>query len=73
MSISFMYHVFGLQSYEYVHQKFEEGGVIFCVRPTWRRLRSQRAIRSGLSDEGYAKGQLSVSHLTPPCVGDYPT
>jgi hypothetical protein len=29
MSTSFIYHVLGLQDYEYVHQKFEAGSVFF--------------------------------------------
>lgn len=53
MSTSFVYHAFGLHGYEYVHQKFECGGVMFRVRPKWRLLRcpackSKRVIRRGV-------------------------
>lgn len=53
MSTSFVYHALGLQGYEYVHQKFEGGSVIFRVRPKWRLLRcpackSKQVTRRGL-------------------------
>ena len=54
MSTSFIYHAIGLSGYEYVHQKFEGGSVVFRVRPKWRLLRcpackSKRVTRRGLS------------------------
>ncbi len=53
MSTSFIYHAFGLTGYEYVHQKFEKGSVIFRIRPKWRLLRCpvckvKRVVRRGL-------------------------
>lgn len=54
MSSSFMYHVFGLQNYEYVHQKFGEGRAISRVRPRCDGCIARSAIRSGLSGEGCA-------------------
>jgi transposase len=53
MSTSFIYHAFGLQNYEYVHQKFEGGNIVFRIRPKWRLLccptcKSKQVIRRGL-------------------------
>jgi transposase len=53
MSTSFIYHAFGLQGYEYVHQKFEDGSVVIRVRPRWRLVRcpacrSKEVVRRGL-------------------------
>jgi transposase len=53
MSTSFLYHAIGLKDYEYVHQKFEDGSVVFRVRPKWQLLRcpackSKRVVRRGL-------------------------
>jgi transposase len=53
MSTSFIYHAFGLQGYEYVHQKFEDGSVVIRVRPRWRLVRcpacgSKDVVRRGL-------------------------
>ena len=53
MSTSFIYHAIGLSGYEYVHQKFTEGSVVFRVRPKWRLLccpacKSKRVVRRGL-------------------------
>jgi transposase len=53
MSTSFIYHAFGLQGYEYVHQKFEGGSVIIHARPKWRLLRCpqcgcEKVIRRGM-------------------------
>ncbi|MDR1346668.1 MAG: transposase family protein, partial [Bacteroidales bacterium] len=53
MSTSFLYHAFGLTGYEYVHQKFEGGSVVFRIRPKWRLLRcpsckSRQVVRRGV-------------------------
>lgn len=53
MSTSLMYHAFGLSDYDYVHQKFANGIIIFRVRPKWRLVRcptchSRQVIRRGL-------------------------
>ncbi len=53
MSTSLLYHAFNLQGYEYVHQKFEGGCVLFRVRPKWRLIRcpvckSKHVIRRGV-------------------------
>ena len=54
MSTSLIYHAFGLQGYAYVHQKFEEGRIIFRIRPKAKlmrcsRCKSTRIIRRGLN------------------------
>ena len=53
MSTSFVYHAMGLSGYEYVHQKFEGGGVTFRLRPKWRLLccpacKSKQVTRRGM-------------------------
>ena len=54
MSTSFLYHAFGLQGYEYVHQQFVGGSILFRVRPKAKmvrcsRCKSYRVIRRGMS------------------------
>ena len=55
MSTSFIYHAFGLQGYDYVHQQFVGGSVLFRIRPKAKLLRcfcckSYRVIRRGVSE-----------------------
>ena len=53
MSTSFIYHALGLAGYEYVHQKFADGGIVIRIMPGWRlmrcpRCRSRRIVRRGV-------------------------
>ena len=55
MSTSFLYHAFGLQGYEYVHQQFVGGSILFRIRPKEKllcccRCKSFRIIRRGVSE-----------------------
>jgi transposase len=55
MSTSLIYHAFGLQGYEYVHQQFVGGSIRFRVRPKAKLVRcsrceSYRVIRRGVSE-----------------------
>ena len=55
MSTSLIYHAFGLQGYEYVHQQFVGGSILFRVRPKAKmvrcfRCKSYRVIRRGVSE-----------------------
>ena len=55
MSTSFLYHAFGLQGYEYVHQQFVGGSILFRIRPKAKLLRcyrckSYRIIRRGVNE-----------------------
>jgi transposase len=55
MSTSLLYHAFGLQGYDYVHQQFVAGSVVFKVRPKAKLIRcpqcrSRRVIRRGVSE-----------------------
>lgn len=55
MSTSFLYHAFGLQGYDYIHQQFVGGGILFRVRPKAKmvrcsRCKSYRIIRRGVNE-----------------------
>jgi len=55
MSTSLIYHAFGLQGYEYVHQQFVGGRILFRVRPKAKllccfRCKSYRVIRRGMRE-----------------------
>ena len=75
MSTSFIHHALGLQGYEYVHQRFEGGGVIFRVRPKWRLLRcaacrSDKVIRRGVCQRKLRTVPigLNLRRNTPLCI-----
>ena len=53
MSTSFIYHALGLHGYDYVHQKFADGGITFRIRAKWQIVRcpvcgSRKVIRRGM-------------------------
>ena len=55
MSTSFLYHAFGLRGYEYVHQQFVGGSILFRIRPKAKLVccsmcKSRRVTRRGVTE-----------------------